>query len=89
MLILDWDVHHGNGTQNMFYSDDSVLYISIHVYRDGEFYPGDSPDPLVPNGDLHNVGNHRGLGKNVNIGWHDQGMGDTEYMAAFSRVVMP
>jgi acetoin utilization deacetylase AcuC-like enzyme len=33
VLIVDWDVHHGNGTQNMFYSDPSVLYISLHRVR--------------------------------------------------------
>ncbi|KAM4066934.1 arb2 domain-containing protein [Hirsutella rhossiliensis] len=71
VLILDWDVHHGNGIQNIFYQDPNVLYISIHVYQNGSFYPGP------------------GLGKNINIGWHDQGMGDGEYMAAFQKIVMP
>lgn len=89
MLILDWDVHHGNGTQNIFYSNESVLYISLHVYKGGNFYPGINPDPTIPDGDLHQVGANKGIGKNVNIGWHDQGMGDAEYLAAFSRIVMP
>src|SRR5579862_1062553 len=39
ILIMDWDVHHGNGTQNAFYGDPNVLYISIHVHKDGKFYP--------------------------------------------------
>ena len=39
VMILDWDVHHGNGTQQMFYSDPSVLYISLHRYDHGKFYP--------------------------------------------------
>ena len=37
ILILDWDVHHGNGTEHIFYEDDSVFYISIHQYP---YYPG-------------------------------------------------
>jgi hypothetical protein len=40
VLVLDWDVHHGNGTQHAFYDDPSVLFISIHRWDDGFFYPG-------------------------------------------------
>ena len=89
ILILDWDVHHGNGIQNLFYDDPDVLYISLHVYQDGEFYPGQPDNPATPDGGLEHCGAGPGLGKNVNIGWHDQGMGDGEYMAAFDEVVMP
>lgn len=89
VLILDWDVHHGNGVQNIFYDDPNVLYISIHVYQNGQFYPGKPPDPNVPDGGIENCGRGPGLGKNINIGWHDQGMGDGEYMAAFEKIVMP
>ena len=39
VVIIDWDVHHGNGTQQMFAGDTSILYISIHRYDDGEFFP--------------------------------------------------
>jgi histone deacetylase 6 len=39
LLIVDWDVHHGNGTQAIFYDDPSVLYVSIHRYQNGAFYP--------------------------------------------------
>ncbi|KAK3372787.1 histone deacetylase A-like protein [Lasiosphaeria ovina] len=89
ILILDWDVHHGNGIQNMFYEDPNILYISIHVYNNGTFYPGKPDNPMTPDGGIENCGAGVGLGKNVNIGWHDQGMGDGEYMAAFQRIVMP
>ncbi|KOS18449.1 Histone deacetylase clr3 [Escovopsis weberi] len=89
VLILDWDVHHGNGIQNIFYEDPNVLYISIHVYQNGVFYPGKPPNPMTPDGGIENCGTGPGLGKNINIGWHDQGMGDGEYMAAFQRIVMP
>ncbi|KAG6004847.1 hypothetical protein E4U21_000685 [Claviceps maximensis] len=89
VLILDWDVHHGNGIQNIFYDDPNVLYISIHVYQNGQFYPGQPPNPETPDGGIENCGAGVGIGKNINIGWHEQGMGDGEYMAAFQKIVMP
>lgn len=89
VLILDWDVHHGNGVQNIFYDDPNVLYVSLHVYQNGNFYPGKPPNPMTPDGGIEHCGLGAGLGKNVNIGWHDQGMGDGEYMAAFQKIVMP
>lgn len=89
VVILDWDVHHGNGIQNIFYQDPNVLYISLHVYQNGAFYPGKPPNPMTPDGGIENCGSGPGLGRNINIGWHDQGMGDGEYMAAFQKIVMP
>ncbi|KAK8039412.1 hypothetical protein PG993_007823 [Apiospora rasikravindrae] len=89
ILILDWDVHHGNGVQNMFYDDPNVLYISLHVYANGEFYPGKPDNPEIPDGGIEQVGEGVGRGKNVNIGWINQGMGDGEYLAAFQEIVMP
>ncbi|KAI1178174.1 histone deacetylase [Nemania sp. FL0916] len=89
VLILDWDVHHGNGIQNIFYDDPNVLYISLHVYANGDFYPGKPDNPMIPDGGLENVGQHPGQGKNVNIAWPSQGMGDGEYLAAFQKIVMP
>lgn len=89
ILILDWDVHHGNGIQNIFYDDPNVLYISLHVYQNGIFYPGQPDNPIIPDGGPDKCGSGAGIGKNINIGWHDQGMGDGEYMAAFQKIVMP
>lgn len=89
ILILDWDVHHGNGIQNMFYDDANILYISLHVYQNGTFYPGKPDNLITPDGGMENCGAGPGLGMNVNIGWHDQGMGDGEYIAAFQKIVMP
>ena len=40
VCIFDWDVHVGDGTSEIFYEDDSVLYISIHRFDNGSFYPG-------------------------------------------------
>ncbi|KAJ5948031.1 hypothetical protein N7466_001046 [Penicillium verhagenii] len=83
ILILDWDVHHGNGIQKAFYEDPNVLYISIHVHQNGMFYPGGNA------GNWDQCGAGPGAGKNVNIPWEDQGMGDGDYMYAFQKIVMP
>jgi histone deacetylase 6 len=83
VLILDWDVHHGNGIQHAFYDDPNVLYISLHVFRDGNFYPN------LPDGNLNYCGEGPGEGKNVNIPWAEHGMGDAEYLYAFQQIVMP
>ncbi|XP_076447346.1 protein deacetylase HDAC6-like [Babylonia areolata] len=82
ILILDWDVHHGNATQRMFYSDPSVLYISLHRFDRG-FFPG------FPEAGHEYVGENEGRGFNVNIPWTMERMGNAEYMAAFQRIVMP
>uniref|UniRef100_G3SU19 Histone deacetylase n=1 Tax=Loxodonta africana TaxID=9785 RepID=G3SU19_LOXAF len=84
ILIVDWDVHHGNGTQQTFYQDPSVLYISLHRHDDGNFFPG--------SGAADEVGAGSGEGFNVNVAWAgglDPPMGDPEYLAAFRIVVMP
>ncbi|CAI5674169.1 unnamed protein product [Oreochromis niloticus] len=84
ILIVDWDIHHGNGTQQAFYSDPNVLYISLHRYDDGNFFPG--------SGAPEEVGSGAGVGFNVNIAWTggvDPPMGDVEYLTAFRTVVMP
>ncbi|XP_044797615.1 histone deacetylase 7 isoform X7 [Bubalus bubalis] len=84
ILIVDWDVHHGNGTQQTFYQDPNVLYISLHRHDDGNFFPG--------SGAVDEVGAGSGEGFNVNVAWAgglDPPMGDPEYLAAFRIVVMP
>nr|ABI74745.1 putative histone deacetylase [Monascus purpureus] len=83
IMILDWDVHHGNGIQKAFYSDPNVLYISFHVYAGGKYYPGGDE------GNWDHCGAGPGLGRNVNIPWPQQGMGDGDYMFAFQQIVMP
>ena len=40
VMIVDWDVHHGNGTQQLFYDSSHVLYLSLHRHDDGNFFPG-------------------------------------------------
>nr|XP_005312414.1 histone deacetylase 7 isoform X4 [Chrysemys picta bellii] len=84
ILIVDWDVHHGNGTQQVFYKDPDILYISLHRHDDGNFFPG--------SGAADEVGSGAGEGFNVNVAWTgglDPPMGDPEYLAAFRTVVMP
>ncbi|OZJ01962.1 hypothetical protein BZG36_05129 [Bifiguratus adelaidae] len=83
VLILDWDVHHGNGTQRIFISDPNVLYISLHRYENAQFYPQQRE------GGADYVGKDAGVGKTVNIPWPRGGMGDGDYIHAFQRVVMP
>ncbi|KAL0956532.1 hypothetical protein HGRIS_002673 [Hohenbuehelia grisea] len=83
ILILDWDVHHGNGTQRAFNDDPSILYISLHRYENGRFYPSSTF------GGMESCGEGAGLGYSVNIPWPEAGMGDADYLLAFQHVVMP
>ena len=77
VVILDWDVHHGNGTQDIFYEDSSVLFVSIHRYGNG-FYPG--------SGHPSETGSGKGLGTTLNLTAHP-GIGKTAYMALMDRAV--
>lgn len=81
VLVMDWDVHHGNGTQHLLDHDPDIMYMSIHRYDNGTFFPG--------TGAADEVGLGAARGTTVNIPWPCGGMGDAEYMAAFSDVVMP
>lgn len=79
VLIVDWDVHHGNGTQDIFYSTSSVLYFSVH--QDGRtLYPG--------TGHFDEVGADEGEGFNVNLPL-PPGVGDDVYLEALQRVLPP
>ncbi|MBE0431411.1 MAG: histone deacetylase [Dehalococcoidia bacterium] len=77
LLIADFDVHHGNGTQDAFYSDPGVLYFSAHQYP---FYPG--------TGWIDETGTGEGKGATVNVpmaaGW-----GDEQYSRVFSEILAP
>lgn len=77
-VLLDWDVHHGNGCQECFYKDKDVLYISIHQRKN---YPADT-------GEICENGEGEGLGFNINIPL-PPGSGQGAYSEAFHRVVMP
>ncbi len=77
VAIVDWDLHHGNGTQRSFYEDARVLFMSTHQFP---YYPG--------TGSLRDTGHGAGVGYTVNIPF-GPGAGDQEYVAAFQLVVMP
>jgi acetoin utilization deacetylase AcuC-like enzyme len=77
VAIVDWDVHHGNGTQEMFWRDPHVLYLSTHQFP---FYPG--------TGDVDEVGEGEGTGFTVNVPLAAHAP-DAVYAQAFDRVILP
>jgi acetoin utilization deacetylase AcuC-like enzyme len=77
VAVVDWDVHHGNGTQDMFYDDPRVLYVSTH---ESPLYPG--------TGQLRETGGGNALGTTLNLPFPAGTAGDT-YRAAFDDVVVP
>lgn len=77
VAIVDWDVHHGNGTQDVFYDESGVLFLSVHQ---SPFYPG--------TGTAAEVGAGRGRGFSVNVPL-PAGSGEALYAAAFAGVFLP
>ncbi len=77
IAIIDWDLHHGNGTEAIFYDDPSVLYVSLHQYP---FYPG--------TGAVTDTGRGDGLGFNVNVPF-SAGVGDEGYALALEEIIAP
>jgi len=77
VAVLDYDVHHGNGTQWMFYDDPRVLYVSLHQYP---FYPG--------TGAVTDVGRGDGIGFTLNVPL-EAGAGDADYDRAMRELVGP
>jgi len=77
IMIVDFDVHHGNGTQDMFYEDDSVLFISTHQ---SPYYPG--------TGQINETGRGKGRGYTINIPLSG-GHGDVNYAEIYKEIVWP
>ena len=77
VAIVDWDLHHGNGTQHIFEDDPSVLYVSTHQYP---FYPG--------TGAATDVGLGAGVGRTLNVPLA-AGFGDGEFRRAFDEIIVP
>ncbi|OHB67074.1 MAG: histone deacetylase [Planctomycetes bacterium RBG_13_62_9] len=77
VLIVDWDVHHGNGTQAAFYDDPTVLYFSVHQYP---FYPGTGAEA--------DKGRGKGLNYTINVPL-PAGSRDSDYVEAFERRLRP
>lgn len=90
VAIIDWDVHHGDGTQKIFYKRQNPLFISIHRHDEGKFYP-------YVTGYINEVGEDEGKGYNVNIPLDTKSIitkgtsciGDAEYIYIFEKIVMP
>jgi len=77
VLVLDWDAHHGNGTQDIFYEDSRVFYVSLHEYP---AFPG--------TGALHETGRGEGIGCTMNFPF-PSGTGEAVYLEAFDEVLVP
>lgn len=77
VMIVDWDVHHGNGTQDIFYQDSRVLFFSTHQYP---FYPG--------SGHWREIGAGAGEGLTVNVPL-PAGTGDAGYARVWAEVLAP
>jgi len=77
IAIVDWDVHHGNGTQHSFEEDDSIFYFSTHQYP---FYPG--------TGSFEEAGKGKGKGFTLNVPL-STGYGDGEYLEIFEQILKP
>lgn len=77
VLIIDWDVHHGNGTEAIFYDDPGVAFFSTHQFP---FYPG--------TGDLDSIGTGDGEGFTLNVPL-PQGIGDAGYRRIFDELLAP
>jgi acetoin utilization deacetylase AcuC-like enzyme len=77
ILIVDWDLHHGNGTQAQFYDDPRVLYFSTHQYP---YYPG--------TGAIEEIGRGKGIGYNVNVPLRP-GTDSAQYVKIFRKIIYP
>lgn len=81
IVILDWDVHHGNGTMRMVQDDERILFISIHRYDAGRFYPVGTVEASPSY-----KGPHETI---VNVAWPTGGFGDGDYWYAMTRLILP
>lgn len=83
ILIVDFDVHHGQGTQRFFYDTNQVLYFSIHRYEHGEFWPN------LRESNFDFIGQDAGTGYNINVPLNATGLEDDDYMAIVINLLMP
>ncbi|KAM3833371.1 polyamine deacetylase HDAC10 isoform 2-T2 [Vipera latastei] len=83
ILIVDWDVHHGQGIQYAFDDDPSILYFSWHRFEHQKFWP------WLSESNYDAVGQGKGRGFTINIPWNQVGMGNSDYLAAFLHVLLP
>ncbi|KRT84761.1 hypothetical protein AMK59_348 [Oryctes borbonicus] len=83
ILIVDYDVHHGQATQQMFYDNNRVLYFSIHRYENGTFWPH------LRESHFDYVGTGAGLGYNINFPLNEIGMKDVDYLSIVLHILLP
>lgn len=83
ILIIDWDVHHGQGTQSFFYDDPQVLYVSIHRYEKGKFWP-----ELIES-NFNFIGANKGKGYNLNLPLNETGCNDADFLLMWFNAIMP
>ncbi|KAJ9677580.1 hypothetical protein PVL29_022522 [Vitis rotundifolia] len=83
ILIVDWDIHHGNGTQKMFWKDPRVLFFSVHRHEFGSFYPANN------DGFYAMTGEGPGAGYNINVPWENGRCGDADYLAVWDHILIP
>uniref|UniRef100_A0A4W6CYJ0 Histone deacetylase 10 n=1 Tax=Lates calcarifer TaxID=8187 RepID=A0A4W6CYJ0_LATCA len=83
VLIVDWDIHHGQGVQYSFEDDPSVLYFSWHRYEHQKFWP------QLRESDFDSVGKNKGVGFNINVPWNKVGMQNSDYLSIFCHLLLP
>ncbi|KAF2347987.1 Histone deacetylase domain, partial [Trinorchestia longiramus] len=83
VLVVDWDVHHGQATQQMFYDDPRLLYFSVHRYEHGAYWPE------LRESDFDYTGRGRGKGYNCNVPLNATGLGNDEYLSIWTNLLLP
>ncbi|XP_076448227.1 polyamine deacetylase HDAC10-like [Babylonia areolata] len=83
ILIVDWDVHHGQGTQFDFYNDPRVLFFSIHRYEHGMEWP------YLRESDYDYVGEGEARGFNINVPLNEIGCDNSDYLSVFFNILLP
>ncbi|XP_053283241.1 polyamine deacetylase HDAC10 [Pleuronectes platessa] len=83
VLIVDWDIHHGQGVQYCFEDDPSVLYFSWHRYEHQNFWP------KLRDSDFDSVGKDKGAGFNINVPWNKTKMQNSDYLSVFCHLLLP
>lgn len=83
VLIVDFDIHHGHGTQAEFYDNPDVTYLSIHRYEDGNYWPH------LKSSDFNFIGAGKGVGHNINIPINENGGTHHDYLYILYTIVLP
>ena len=95
-LIIDWDIHHGNGTQEIFYNDPNVVFVSIHEGIRQFVHDGIESTAYPSKGsEMHHVGGNEAMGTNINIpldvyyNYNECGYGDEAYLRLMDKLILP